>query len=330
MQIFDSLDDIQHALVGVIAEEQHIPAFVKQASEFGEAARLNKNVWAWPEEKKFPLDTPSDVYWSHHYFKKTASKLDNSFLKTKIASAIKQAVTLMGLPVEHPIKLASETIPNESFALRLKSASCSPSLQTSLKDFIRGGEICMYPLHNDNQVKMANANFPKGLDGALEPLRPMVAQKIAEKSASISPAVASYMPVSYTALCDQLNARAGMFPKFASEYNKALEFVEEASDSAKFAIVINELDKQSGAALHYGKLFKEASFFLRGLDKSTIPDRSVFDTINIKGASYKSASLGCLSPIIPGFSTLPSVEKQAAIDALHPSVLNLVVSALKG
>lgn len=329
MQIFDALDDINLTIAAVIQNEQDCPMFVKQASvEFGEAARDNKEVWAWPEQKRFPLDTPNDIFWSHHYFKKTASYLPNNFVRQKVASAIASAVKITGVPVEFAKQITPASIPNESFALRLKAASCSEHLATQYKDFIRNGEICMYPLHTEDQVKMANANFPKGLDDSFEPLRPMVASAIAEKTASylLNPAVRDYLPMSFEQAAHELQSRAGLFPKQASLYNKAVDILAPDMDKLQFAMTIDALDKQSGADKQYGRFFKSASVFLRGIENTSFPDHGALDKIVVKGASFPISVLEKVEDEFPDLSK--SASAQEDIDSMHPSVVNLLYSML--
>lgn len=320
MNILDIQDDPQGHLLQAIGTQVTIPKFVKQASID------NKQVWAWEEEQKFALDTPADIWLSKQYFDKTASFIPEP-LRRQVGARINQAIALAGVPIESSQKQASvSTISNEQFGLRLKVAGMNPAFVSNYTDFIRNGELVMYPLASSEQVKQANMHFPKGLNNELAPMRPAVAQKIASMLPleDLSSSVRAYLPMSHKEASFQLDVRSGAAPEYAAKYQEAKQFLGPEMDRLKFASVIRTLDKQSGIAATYAGRVKEASEFLRGVHA---PEKEPYK-VKVKTASVWDSMFddGSFDTWVPGLSK--SANKQELIDLQPESVKNVIFNQI--
>lgn len=333
--IIDALDDVNNFIGVVIEKENDFPAFVKAASiEYGQAGRDKKSIFAYPEKQKFPLDTPSDIVLSHAYFQKTAHLLPNEFVRAEVSQRIKRASVFAGVPLDFSkpavIGTKQASIPNEEFLVRVKTANCKETTCQDFNEFIQNDEIVMYPMQTPDQIKMANLNFPNALTGELVLQRPSVARKLASMMPfdDLTPAVQAYLPMKRSSFEIELESRAIKFPKFASLYERIKDSVDETTDPTKVALLVNELDKRSGAVEHYGKQIKEASIFLNGVQATPKAPAKIF----IKEASFPITKLiekeASLKAIIPTLDLSDPAQVQETISASLVPIQNVVYSVL--
>lgn len=322
MHILDIQDDPNGVILqALVMSGVGIPGFVKAAS------LDKKQVWAWPEEERFALDTPADIWLSKHYFSKTASNIP-PIRRKMIGDTIDRAIKFAGIQINdlEPPQTKQASIAPTEFALRLKTAGVSEGLKAKYSQFVRDGEIVMYPVGSTEQVKLANLNFPKGLNNELAPMRPMVAQKLASllPSEDLTEAVKSYLPMTEKEASMQLDMRSGAAAEFSPMYQKAKEFLSPSMDRLKMASLISTIDKQSGLDQKYGSQIKEASVFLRGVVAAEkLPQR-----LKIKSASVWDSVFdnGAYDSIIPGLSS--AEDKQALLDSQPESVKNVLLSEI--
>lgn len=323
MHILDIQDDPQRHMLQAISTQVEVPEFVKQAS------LEDKHVWAWPEAQKFALDTPADIWLSKQYFDKTASHLE-PVVRREVDKRISQAITFSGVPIASSEKQASVAeLTNEQFALRLKTAGMAPAFTAKYMNFVRNGELVMYPVATEAQVKQANTFFPRGLNNELAPMRPFVAQKIASllPEDELSGEVLQYLPMSHKEACYQLDIRSGASKEFSEKYQSAKAFLSPSMDRLKMASLIHALDDQSGITASLGNRVKSASMFLRGVKEAEKePVRVKVKTASVWDTLFED---GSFDTWVPGLSKAAS--KQELIDQQPESVKNVIfMQIMKG
>jgi len=268
--ILDISDDNQKAILKIIEKETEIPVFVKTASVTEE-----KKVYAIPEMKKFACDTPSDIWLSYQYLKKTASNLKPYVADVAMRNIMKYA-NWMGVNLnsrEKNIELKEEyEIDKNDFALRIPKNELSEEFLSKNASYIYGNDLVLYPLNNKENIKKANMNFPKGLDGDLEGFRPMVATGISEKlpKDELSSQVKSYLPIPKSAAINQIEYRENKFPLWKDDYNRVKKMIQEENPNIiKAASELEKIDDKVGASVLYGDNFLSPLRYLQGIYDDT-------------------------------------------------------------
>lgn len=265
--IIDINDDPNQSLYKMIQKEVVVPVFVKTAS-----TQEEKQIYALPEMKKFACDTPSDVWISYHYLQKTASNINPSLAKIAKENIVKYASWMQ-------VNLQSEKIPqnidtvyeinNEDFAVSIPVSNLNSEFLTKSANYVYNDCFVLYPLNNEFNIKKANENFPKGLDGDFEGFRPQVAQAIASKLnyEGLSQNVKDYQPIPFTKVASQLNYRASKFPEYREEYQKAYDdFIDqEEIDFVKYASALEAIDEKIGMSSLYSNDFYSPLRYLAGV-----------------------------------------------------------------
>ena len=336
-EIFDIYDDPTGSVLKVIATERPIPGFVKSASfGIGPVGRKTKKAFAWPEERRFPIDTPQDLYTSVLYFEKTANKIP-SWKRQEIKEVLDEAVNLSGMYIEPVTKVASlePEIPIEHFSIRIKAANLPADFRTKYADFIYMDNFVLYPMGNEAQVKEANALFPHGLDEELEYFRPFIAQDIMKRlpaDVNLNPKVANYAPIPASVVYDQLELRAYTAPHMAKHYEKLKDMLSlNPFNRAKFANFVSTVDKQAGLEYLYNTSLMNPDNFMRGIVQDTektayvILNGNKYEFMNIqKAASNLEQYFPNIKPHLATPKAFISyVEKQSsAVQSLLATVIH--------
>jgi hypothetical protein len=103
-------DQLGKYRVGVISD--FIPDFVKQAEETivsEDITKLADGAFAYSDgiNRYFPLHTPEHTWFSHYYFEKFASQIEEP-LRQEIQGRIQDAFTAFNLPENSMVKIAAE------------------------------------------------------------------------------------------------------------------------------------------------------------------------------------------------------------------------------
>lgn len=265
----------------------------KASFDLGEAGRSDKKIFAWEEEKRFPLDTVEDIEASYIYFSKTASKIpyyERPLILDKIKKMASYAdLDLNSIPIyQEPSKTASDNNegldldPLSDFSISLPKEQIGESIRQKYASFIYKDRFVLYPISSYELVKTANDNFPKGLEGELLPFRSFVATKIKEKCASYglepSKAVEKWLPITKSAALEDMSLRQFLFPSHSSHYNllSSKFLVENSLPLPKFASLLEDLDRESGAYLEYSKnSIRTPQSYLAGVEEDPIVETSV-------------------------------------------------------
>jgi hypothetical protein len=253
--MFDIYDDVDRSLFKVIEREYEIPRAIKVASLRSDV-RESKQIFAYPEENKYPMDTPEDLYTSYLYFQKTAHQLP-PYAKTVVEDNLHRHADLLGLSLQAYKKEASMSYDKNDFAVAIPVWDLQdPNLIQKCASMIHNDYMLMYPINTVENVKLANYYFPAGLEGPFEVLRPKVARMIASRLEpdEYSDKLMKYLPVPKSAALEQLEVRKHEYPEFASKYASLERFLDNCSptNSVKFASELSKLDKQANIFQHVG------------------------------------------------------------------------------
>jgi hypothetical protein len=328
MTTIDFLDDPAGLILKAVTSNHPLPPFINLTStKFGEIGRLEKTAFAWPEERKYPMDTPTDLYLSKLYFDAVRHELPQG-VQSKVASTLDTAIALSGLPVfeapEAP-KPTPKLLANEGFALRLPLEKTAAALQTRCANLIQNNEIVMYPTHTPELLKKANAIFPAGLEGPLELFRPYVATKLASllSKEQLNPEVEQYLPMTETEAVDVLMHRAGLSKEHAPSYFTLIDNIQVLADQPPIKVMeaVSALDKQANLEQYYNKHCKSASVFMRGFvkDKANTP---LIVNNRTYASEFVEKAASAIDGFIPNFST--SLDRQSLLKNQPSSVLNVI------
>jgi hypothetical protein len=304
-RIFDFYDDPQGLILKVIEKETKVPELIKSANtEIGAAGRSSKTLFAWPDEKRFPMDTPEDIVMSHLYFEKTASHIHPSIRDT-IADNLQRVADFMGVPLQSMEKTATARteyeIETKDFAVSLPAKSLPDTFLEKYAHHVYQEHFVLYPLNSEENVKKANMMFPKGLDNELEFFRPFIAKDIANKLEAVpAPRVQEYLPIAKSAAIEQLEYRVAVFPDHSDKYQGLLDQLhQEDTNFAKFASALDSADTESGAKALYSRNFYGGMRYATGV----VDDLPSHEMLEFNGRELpftllqKSAS--SLKPIYP-------------------------------
>jgi hypothetical protein len=255
--MFDIYDDVDKSLFSVLEREYEIPPQIKTAA-MDSGVREDKEIFAYPEQNKYPMDTVQDLYTSYLYFQKTASNLP-AYARTAVEDNFKKFANLCGLSLDLQKKEASEYFPvsREDFALAIPVWNISDQdLLQKAANMIHDDYLLLYPIDTEENIKLANYYFPASLNGPLEVFRPKVARAIAERLDPLeySDKLISYLPIPKSAALDQLEARKTSHPELAEKYASLERFLVNCSpeNSVKFANELEKLDKTANLFHHSG------------------------------------------------------------------------------
>lgn len=286
MKIFDIYDDNLGTIKQQLEIEYVWPTFLKSANfEIGEAGRAGLKVWAWPSERKFPIDNSADMIMSSLYFKKTAHQIKEPWLRAEIKSKIDLAMKLAGVeePPLNPYTISNDAEPElgialENFAVRVPETKVSDSMKQKYANYFYGDHFVLYPLDSYDNIKTANETFPSLLDEELSVFRPFVAKEIAaqiEDPEELMPNVKAYLPLSKIAAVEDVKTRSLLYPALSDSYEELAEKLEDGrvDNLMKFATELESLDFKEGnpIPLSYDKHVRPAYQYLMGLQQDDQP-----------------------------------------------------------
>jgi hypothetical protein len=270
--MFDFIDDKQKKLLRSIEREFHVPDICKQASL--NTNRDSKEIFAWEEERKFPMDTPEDLYLSYLYFQKTAHNIPEH-IRDEIEKNFHDYAEMLGFSLELKPKTANvvETPAKSYFSVRVPINDIKDSrIIQKFASCIQGDEIVMYPMDTEEDVRLANMYFPMALDGPFEVFRCKVARDIADRldESALSQKVRDYLPLPPAVVQDQIEIRKRLAPAFAPHYEKAASLVQgrvNTNKLASFIQMLDMLDKQANIEEDFGIM--SPAEFVRGIAPTT-------------------------------------------------------------
>jgi len=266
----DFYDDTTGDILRLILEEKGaavIPDYVRgdDALYPAEEIRQSKVAFAWPERKKFALDTRGDVWFSCMYFEKTASRIPFQH-REAIRERIAKAADLFGveLPAEE-VKVAM--IPDEAF-LVVHQVAGGHELAKRAHDAIEHDDqtvtLRLYPVHDREHAEKSAIWFPRDLSGELAGYRKKVANGLmqaCERFALNAPLVLvdELAPIKLSTLLSHIEGRINILAEQDRRAQKAARYTAGAqARGVTLPYPMPDQPADQRLAAGYRELFKQA------------------------------------------------------------------------
>lgn len=249
-RIIDFYDDSTGVVLREIFSEigvDGVPDFVRQKSASlipSAAIRDEKTLFAWPQGRRFSLDTPEDTYFSAKYFEKTAHLVPFQHHEG-IRESLKVAAQMHGLDPELlAVKEASEAPMTDDDFLLVATVSAAFTKQASLSEgaVTDNGDgtvtLRLYPVKTSEGVKIASKYFPRGLSGELAPYRRKVATRLADLCAEHGVELSQEVldetkPIKRSHLLNHIQSRIGLILGHNQQAARTQSLLKEAAMSQR-------------------------------------------------------------------------------------------------
>lgn len=261
MTIRDQFNDpaLGH-LTRILTEMPSLENFVKTASmDASEAAARPADAFAWPEERRFPIDSPEMAALSAAYAK-TASENIPGF----VSESIKKALEVYGVPeaVFETAKVAAREERLEDWLcgdLKLFQVKEAADIAPAQHAFLENYEKLDVP-----HRKMAAENLVKKAVEFKVDVRPHVT-KVAGMTVSHIPTLRKWVHAREDASPKAEHKQA--YAKFAADLRRMPEESADSHALMKIATALTELDARAGIDKHYDRRLPDPMLTVFNTDK---------------------------------------------------------------